>query len=249
MNPAKLRRTAAAALLAITVFALPAFAAKHRAVAHRPPGAAFTLTLVNGVVLDAVTNQPVFGVELNAGERFDSTDTQGRFDLKNVTGFDQLVLTAARSGYQPYTATIGPGGPTNLTIRLTPTPTVTVRLTDGSTKNLDYESLKFGYPLAFTGYIDSEAEDFCKTTDSTKLNIHKSRMARLTGPAQTVEAGACCSGNAQKMTLTLKTGEVLDAIFTDTCQERYKVDVGAREHVSGQFVHLLITDITEIVFP
>ena len=74
-------------------------------------------------------------------------------------------------------------------------------------------------------------------------------MARLTGPAQTVEAGACCTGNAQKMNLTLKTGEVMEVIFTDTCQERYKVDIGAREHISGQFVHILITDIAEIVFP
>lgn len=248
MNPAKLRQPLAAALLVTLALAVPASAAKRRSVAHRTLPAEFTVALINGVVLDAVTDQPVVGVEMNAGIRFDATDTQGRFDLKNVTGRGEIVVTAQRSGYQPFSTRIRPNDPTTLTIRMTPTPTTTVRLTSGEVKTLDTESIKFGYPL-FTGYIESEAEDFCKVTDSTKLNIHRSRMARLAGPAQTVEAGNCCTGNAQKMTLTLKTGEVMDVIFTDTCQERYKVDIGGREHVSGQFVHLLITDIAEVVFP
>jgi hypothetical protein len=248
MNPAKLRRSPAAALLVTLALTVPAFAAKHRAVGHRSPGVEFTVT-VTGVVLDAATNQPVISASVVADTRFDATDTQGRFELKNAKGAGTILVEITRSGYLPQSVRLTPGAPTALTIRMTPTPTVTVRLTDGSVKTLDNESLKFGYPLAFTGYIESEAEDFCVVTDSTKQNINKSRMARIVGPAQTVVAGACCTGNAQKMTLTLKTGEVMDVIFTDTCQERYKVDVGAREHVSGQFVHLLITDIAEIVFP
>ena len=248
MNLAKLRRSLAAALLVTLAVAIPASAAKRRSVAHRVLPAEFTVPLINGVVLDAVTNQPVVGVELSTGIRFDATDTQGRFDLKNVTGRGEIIITASRSGYLPVTVSVKPNDPTTLTIRMTPTPTTTVRLTSGEVKTLDTESIKFGYPL-FTGYIESEAEDFCKITDSTKINVNRSRMARLVGPAQTVEAGECCSGNAQKMTLTLKTGEVMDVIFTDTCQDRYKVDIGGREHVSGQFVHLLITDIAEVVFP
>lgn len=248
MNPAKLSRTVAAALLVSSVLAAPLFAAKHRAVGHRSPGADFTVT-ISGVVLDAVTNQPVVGVELGTGTRFDATDAQGRFDLKNVTGQGSILVDARRSGYLPFSTRVTPGGPTTLTIRMTPTPTVTVRLTNGEVKNLDNESLKFGYPLAFTGYIESETEDFCRISNSAKVSIHKSQMARLVGPAQIVPAGSCCTDNAAKMTLTLKNGEVMDVLFTDTCQERYKVDVGGREHVSGQFVHLLITDIAEIVFP
>ncbi len=247
MNPAKLRRTVAAALLVSAVLAVPAFA-KRRSVAHRSPGAAFTVT-ISGVVLDAVTGQPVVGVELGTGQRFDATDAQGRFELKNASGFGSILVEAKRSGYLPFSTRINPGSPTTLTISMTPTPTVTVRLTNGEVKNLDNESLKFGYPLAFTGYIESETEDFCKISDSTKVSIHKSQMARITGPAQIVPAGSCCTDNAAKMTLTLKNGEVADVLFTDTCQERYKVDVSGREHVSGQFVHLLITDIAEIVCP
>ena len=248
MNPAKLSRTLAVALLASTVLAAPAFAAKHRSVAHRSPGVEFTVN-ISGVVLDNVTNQPVVGVELTTGQRFDSTDTQGRFDLKNATGFGSILVEAKRSGYLPFSTRVTPGGATALTIRMIPTPTVTVRLTNGEVKQLDNESVKFGYPLAFTGYIESETEDFCKISDTSKVSIHKSQMARLAGPAQIVPAGACCTDNATKMTLTLKNGEVHDVLFTDTCQERYKVDIGGREHVSGQFVHLLITDIAEVIFP
>jgi hypothetical protein len=247
MNPAKLRRSVAAALL-VVAFSVPAFAAKRRSVQHRSPGTAVNFTLINGVVIDAVTGAPVVGVELSTGERFDATDTQGRFDLKNVNGFGAIHVTAARSGYLPFATDIAPGDPTTLTIRLTPTPTTTIRLTSGVVKQFDTESIKFGYPV-FTGYVESEAEDFCKVTDHTKLNIHRDKMARLVGPAQTVDAAGCCTGSAQKMTLTLKTGEVMDVIFTDTCQERYKVDVDGRNHVRGDFEHILITDIAEIVFP
>jgi len=248
MNPARLPRSVAVALLVVVSLTAPAWAAKRRSVQHRVLPPEFTVELVNGVVLDAVTNAPVVAVEVTAGFRFDATDAQGRFDLKNVTGRGEVLVTLARSGYQPATISVKPGGQTNFTVRMTPTATTTVRLTNGEVEVLDTESIKFGYPL-FTGYIDSSAEDFCKITDSTHVNIDRSKMAKLTGPAQNVAAGACCTGNAQKMTLTLKTGEVMEVIFTDTCQERYKVDVAGRRHVKGDFVHLLITDIAEIVFP
>jgi hypothetical protein len=248
MNPAKLSRSVAAALLVVSIFSIPASAAKRRSVQHRVLPNEFTVELINGVVLDAVTGAPVISVEVTSGTRYDATNTQGLFDLKNVTGRGEIIINAVRSGYLPVTVSVKPGAPTNLTIRMTPTPTTTVRLTSGEVKVLDTESIKFGYPL-FTGYIESDAEDFCKITDSTKVRIEKAKMAKLVGPAQTVVAGACCTGNAQKMTLTLKTGEVMEVIFTDTCQERYKVDVGGREHANAQFVHLLITDIAEIVFP
>ena len=248
MNPAKLRRFLATALLVTLALAVPA-SAKRRSVAHRVLPSEFTVALINGVVLDAVTSQPVVGVEMNAADlKFDATDTQGRFDLRNVSSRGEIVVKATRSGYQPFAISLKPGDPTTLTIRLTPTPTTTIRLTNGDVKNFDTESVKFGYPV-FTGYVESESEDFCKVTDSTKLTINKSQMARLVGPAQTVAAGACCTGNAQKMTLTLKNGEVMDVIFIDTCQERYKVDVSGRNHVRGDFEHILITDTAEIVFP
>ena len=151
MNPAKLHRPLAAALLALLVLAVPAYA-KRRAAAHRVLPGEFTLPLINGVVIDAATGRPVVGVEVSTGARFDATDNEGRFDLKNVTGRGEIVLTAQRSGYQLFTTVIRQNDSTTLTIRMTPTPTTTIRLTSGEVKTVDTESVKFGYPL-FTGYI------------------------------------------------------------------------------------------------
>jgi hypothetical protein len=248
MNPANPPRSLAAALLIAAAIAAPAFA-KTRAVGHRTLPSEFTVPLINGTVTDAVTGKPVIGADVSGGgNRFDSTDAQGRFDLKSVTGRGSILVTVQRSGYQLASATVTPTGSTTLNIKMSSTPTTTLRLVSGETKVLDTESIKFGYPV-FTGYVESESEDFCKVTDSTKVTYNRAQMAKLTGPAQTVAAGGCCTGNAQKMTLTLKNGEVMEVIFTDTCQERYKVDVDGRNHESGQFEHIPIETIAEVVFP
>lgn len=249
MNPAKLRRLFAAATVAALVFAVPSHASKRRAVAHRLPGVPVSAATLTGVVLDAVTGQPVRVLTVSVGTRSNATDAQGRFELKNAKGFDALIVQTDRSGYQPSTTRVGPNDPKDLTIRVTPTPTVTLRRTNGQTTDVDLESLKFGYPVPFSGYRDSDFEDFCKT-DGTKLRINKSQLKRLVGPATIAAGAACCvAGPAARMTVTLRTGETSDLFFTDTCEDRYVVDLGAREHFGGDFVHILITDIAEIVFP
>lgn len=250
MNPTKLRHSVIATLVAVILIAVPSEAQKkRRAISARSPGVPFTRELLSGQVLDNVTGQPIAFVAVGAGNRTDFTDSQGRFELKNVTGQGYFTLSAERSGYLPYIVQYKPSDPVTLTIRLVPTPTVTIRQTNGTVHQVDMESFKFGYPVPFSGYRDSESEDFC-TADGTRSYIHRSQIARVTGPAVIATGGACCtSGNAAKMTLTLKTGPAMEVFFTDTCEERYQVDVGARQHVSGQFVHIPITDIAEIVFP
>jgi hypothetical protein len=249
MNPVKLRRNLVAALTAVLFIAVPAHAGKRRAVGTRAAGAEFTIDKISGQVLDSVTSQPVAFAAFSAGNRKDTTDAEGRFEVKNAKGYGVMTIEVERSGYQRYTAQFRPNDPTTLTIRLAPTPTVRIRKTNGELLDVDMESLKFGYPVPFSGYRESESEDFC-TADGTKRYIHRAEMAKLTGPAVLVPGGVCCdAGNAAKMTLTLKTGQTLDVLFTDTCEERYKVDVGARIHTTGVFVHIPITDIAEIIFP
>jgi len=249
MNPAKLRRNLLAALAAVLFVAVPSQGQKRRSVGVRSPGVQFTLDVLSGQVLDSVTGQPVIAAAVFGGNRTDVTDTQGRFDLKAITGFGSLTIQVERSGYQAFASTFKPGDPTPLAIRLVPTSTATIRKTNGETLQVDIESLKFGYPVPFSGYRDDESEDFC-TVDGHKLTIHRAQMARLIGPAAIVAGGACCTeGNAAKMTLTLKTGQTMDVLFTDTCQERYKVDIGARVHTTGLFVHVPVTDIAEVIFP
>lgn len=249
MKPVKLRHNVAAALVAALCIAVPAHAGKRRAIGTRSPGAEFTVEVLTGQVLDSVTGQPVAFASFSAGNRRDTTDAEGRFEVKNVHGFGVMTVAVERSGYLPYAAPFRPGDAPTLTIRVAPTPTVTIRKTSGEVLTVDMESLKFGYPVPFSGYREAESDDFC-TLNGQKSYIHRSEMKKLAGPAVLVPGGSCCeAGNAAKMTLTLKSGQTMDVLFTDTCEERYKVDIGARLHTAGTFVHVPITEITEIVFP
>jgi len=249
MNPANLRRTFLVALAAALCLTLPGEAQKRRSVGQRSPGPQFTIEKISGQVLDSVTNQPVVSASISAGNRSDITDAQGRYELKNVRGNGYLLVEVERTGYKPYTARFNQNDNPVMDVRLVPTPTVTIRKTNGDTLVVDMESFKFGYPVPFSGYRDAESDDFC-TSDGRKHYIHRAQMAKITGPAVLVPGGSCCdSGNAAKMTLTLKSGQTMEVIFTDTCEERYKVDIGARLHTAGTFVHVPITEIAEIVFP
>lgn len=250
MNPVKLRRNFVVVLAAALSLAVPAQAAKRRAASTRSPGAPFTLEKITGQVIDSVTGQAVALAAVSAGNRNATTDAQGNFELKNVKGDGYLIVEVDRSGYKPYSAQFKPNDPVTLTVRVVPTRTATLRKTNGEVLEIDMESIKFGYPVPFSGYRDAESDDFCALANGQKSYIHRAQMAKLAGPATVVSGAACCeSGEARKVTLTLKSGQVMDVVFTDTCADRYQVDVGARIHSTGAFVHVPITDIAEIVFP
>lgn len=248
MKHVSLGRSLIAALVVVLCLTLPALGQKRRSVGTRSPGAEFTVEKITGQVLDSVTGLPVSMVHITAGRKSDSSAADGRFEMKNVVGYGYLTIEVDRSGYQPLVKRFNPGDSPELTLRLVPTPTVTIRKTNGETLQVDTESLKFGYPVPFSGYRDSESEDFC-TPDGTARYIHRSEMARMSGPAVAVAGGACCTISVMKMTLTLKSGQTTDVLFKDTCDGRYQVDVGARLHTAGTFVRVPITEITEIVFP
>ena len=247
MSLAKLYRSFLV-VLATFALALPGFAAaKRRAVETRSPGVRFTIS-VTGVVLDATTNQPVRHAKVTAGIRTDTTDAEGKFSLKNATGYGVLNVEAERSGYVTATAKVNPGDTAPVTMRMTPTKTITVHR-GATTTLLDIESVKFGYPVPFSGYRESSTEEFCKA-DGTQVEVNRDAMQRLAGPATLVDNATCCNETKiMKMTLTLKTGETSDVFFTDTCGDHNKVDVGGRDHISGEIVHIPITEINEIVFP
>ena len=248
MNPTKFRSLCTVALATAILISVPA-EAKRRTVRHSAPLTAGP-GMILGLVLDNVTGQPVRLMTVYAGPRATSTDEFGRFQFKNLDTTKPIAIETERSGYLPLQFTVQPNQSRDLTIRVIPTQTISVRSANGQVVQLDTESVKFGYPVPFSGYRESEIEDFCKVSDHSAVAINKSQMKRLAGPAQLVSHGGCCdSGNAAKMTLTLRTNETFDVLFTDTCEERYKVDVGGRDHVTGQFVHILITDIVEMIFP
>lgn len=248
MNPTKTRSWKSAVAIAALLLTVPAFAQKRRAVQHpSPPDPGMSIT-VTGKVLDAVTGAPVVFASVQVGNRSDRTDTTGAFQL-TTTIYGQADLTVQRSGYTVLTQPISGPGPHALTLRVQPTPTVKLRLVDGTEHDVDNESVEFGYVPPFSSYIKNDHDDFCKP-DGTTLVLNRTQFSRITGPATNETAGACCGGTGtpQKINATLKSGEVTPLYFTDSCGG-YSIDFIARDHVSGRMIFAKFSNIAEIIFP
>jgi hypothetical protein len=244
MHPAKLR--CVLVFMLALVASVPALAAgKRRSVRHPSPGTRFVVT-ISGTVLDNVTSQPVRNAIVSAGDFTGVTDSEGKYRLRNVVAFNAVDVKAERSGYVTGTHRLKINEAPEIAFRLTPTQTVTVRRTDGSTATLDVESVRFGHSGTFSGYVPSI--EYCKA-DGTRVPMDFSQMSRITGPGVLATTGPCCDDQVAKMPLTLKNAQTLDMFFIESCGNRYKIDFSGREHVSGEYQYILITDIAEIVFP
>ena len=243
MNPVHLRRIVAATVVA-TLLTVPAMAQRSRSASHPAAKDKFVVT-VTGTVLDDVTGLPVRNAEVSATFS-GATDANGKFRLRNVTAYGAIQIKVGRTGYVTKTHTLKINESPDLTFRLTPTKTVSVRRTDGTTVALDIESVKFGYSPLFAGHV--EIHEVCKS-DGTKLPLDYAQMSRVTGPGVVAGSGPCCNSSITKIPLTLKNGQTFDIFFSDSCAETNKSDFSGRDHVGGSVVYLLLTDIAEIVFP
>lgn len=247
MNPTKTVSWKSAIAIAALVLTVPAMAQKRRAVQHPAPPLPAQSTTVNGKVIDAVTGLPVVSASIRLAEGFDRTDSTGSFNITTkIYGSGEII--AERSGYNPGSQQITGAGPHTVTIRLQSKPTVKLRLTDGTEKDMDLESVEFGYVPPFSSYVKAEFDDFCKPTGAT-IRLSRTDFARITGPSTNESAGSCCGGtSAQKVNATLKTGEATALYFIDSCAG-YTVDFIARDHVTGRVVYTKFSNIAEIIFP
>jgi hypothetical protein len=244
MNSVQLRRSLVAASLVATILAVPAFAQKRRSVAHPTAAAKFVVT-ITGTVVDDVTGQPVRNAIVTAS--FPGvTDANGKFRLRNVTAFGAIQVKVERTGYVTATKTLKINEAPELNFRMTPTQTVTVRRTNGTTAVLDIESVRFGHSALFSGYI--EINEVCKQ-DGTRMPLDFTKVSRIAGPGVVVSSGPCCDKEIAKIPMTLKSGETFDIFFIDSCGDVFKPDFSGREHVSGEFAFIAIPDIAEIIFP
>lgn len=226
--------------------AVPSFAGKRRAVTHPSAGIPFQAT-VQGTVVDAATGLPVHFALVAFGNRTDTTTATGEFLISNATAFGDAAVTVSRTGYETATQIISAAGTHTLSFRVTSKPTVTVKKTDGTTLQIDADSVKLGYVITFSGYAASEEEEFCKT-DGAQVKVHVSQMKRIVGPATLVAQSNCCTRNLQKVRLEQRNGEAGDVFFKDSCSG-YTVDFIGREHVSGEIAYTKFSDVAEIIFP
>lgn len=251
MHSTYARRLFSAALAATVLFVIPAEAAgRRRAVTHPTAGTLLTAEEITGTITDDVTSQPVAAVKVKIGNRTDTTDAAGKFKVKNVASYNgRIVVEAERSGYTPKTLNLTTGGNQVVNLSVHPLPTVHVRKTGGATFEADFESSEFGYPVVFSGYNSATNEQFCKP-NGTAVTIDRSELRRITGPATMVHQAACCTGHdVLKVNAELKTGEITDLYFADTCSGIPSIDFIARDHLTGKIVYTPFSDVAEIVFP
>lgn len=248
MNPFKSLSWKTVVAIALLLTAIPVFAQKRRAVEHPSvPTVPATPVTVTGTVLDAVTGRPVVFADVRLGSRSDRSDRAGKFKV-TTTIQGSGTIQISRSGYTAATQAITGGGTQEFTIRLQPTPTVTLRRANGSSTQLDFESIEFGYVPPFGSYLKGETDDFCKP-GGAQVVLGRNDFARITGPAVLESNASCCtSGQVLKITAQLKGGETTPLYFTDSCLG-YTVDFIGRDHVSGDYVYTKFTDVAEIVFP
>ncbi|HEY0157247.1 MAG TPA: carboxypeptidase-like regulatory domain-containing protein [Thermoanaerobaculia bacterium] len=242
-----LRRLLSVALIATCITAVQSEAAKRRSVKH--PSAPNVITAeITGTVVDDATGLPVVNATVVAGEESDVTDNQGKFTLKNVTGVGSVDLVVTRTGYTEKHVAITTSGKQTITVRVVSRSVVTVKKVDGTTFQLDDNSLEFGFSDLFT-YRSSTDEDFCRP-DGTQIVVKREEISRIVGPATLVPSAACCPGNTvQKVTVTLKAGGTTDLYFSDSCVYTRSVDLVGRNHVTGKVIYTPFSQIAEVVFP
>jgi len=231
------------------VAALPVMAAqKHRAVS-KPINTPFTAS-IKGSVLDASSGQPVAFATIAISNLKVTTTKEGTFELNNVTGNGVNVpVVASRSGYNSDTQTIAGNGSFTLTFHLQSRPTIAVRLTNGSTVQLDDDSVKFGYLILFSGYITTTSQQFCKS-DGTRVTVPITDIKKITGPSQIVTNSSCCTrlnAELQRVKVEQKNGQVDDMTFKDSC-DGYNVDFLGHDHTTGDNVFYKFSEIAEITF-
>lgn len=231
-------------VLSTLVLAIPAFAGKRRAVEHPT----VSTSDITGIVRDSVTGSPVITARVEAGGEHVNTNEEGRFVLHNIDLTAPVSLTVDRTGYVSKTVTVSFGNAQNLTIQLAPEPTASLRKTNGTVLQLDYDSVEFGFLNGFSGYIQAPSEDFCRP-DGTFVTVDRSEMKRLIGPAVRVAHAPCCkTSEVFKIQVELRNGTTTDVYFDDSCSG-YPVDVIARNHVTGVYEYVPFTDTAELVFP
>jgi hypothetical protein len=253
MRPDYLRRTLSFALVAAVLAAVPAVstqaAGRRRAVT--PPSATGKLTAeISGTVVDDVTGHPVASARVTAGGRSDTTDSAGKYQIKNITSYHGVInVEVSRSGYTTKKQTLTTGGVQTLTVRLVSAPTVHVRKVDNSAFDVDLDSVQFGYPVAFSGYRSAEYEDFCNAS-GVPVVVDRTEIRRIIGPAVMVDNATCCPGaQTLKVTVELKTGQTTDMFFVDACNGFPNIDLIGRDHNTGKFEYTPFAQIAEVVFP
>ena len=241
-------RFLAVATLVVTA-ALPASAAvKRRAALSGDPAVATSEATITGTVIDADTGAPVAFATIDAQVRRTSTDANGHYTIK--AQFPKtFTLIVRRTGYEDASQTVTiTGAEVAVTSRLKSRPTIRLRTTAGVSYDFDYETAQFAFLVPLSGYIRSDAGNFCRGNGEA-YTPDKSELKRVIGPVTQVDSSACCPNNRPLQSeVETKAGQRFTVVYVDSCLGT-EVDFIGRDHVTGQFIFTKMQDVAEIVFP
>jgi len=234
----------ALSISAVTLLSLPALAATPRR--HASP-APYNVK-ITGVVIDATTSKPVASVDVSIvnSKTKVATDAEGKFTMTALGGFS-VGVEASRSGYTAQTKTVSATHDTAVNFTLTPTATATVREVNGTTTQVDAESIKLAYLVPFSGYVSATTGNFC-LADGNVTHPEISEISKLIGPATPQTVSKCCNFPIMSMQVVFKSGQTQTVYLADSCFGN-EVDVLGREHNSGQFVYFNLTNVAEVTLP
>src|SRR5437762_648827 len=252
----RLIRRSAVAAAAIIIAMLPLAAQTARRRAALPPSSTAVVTLT-GFIRDATNGQALANAQVSAeGLKSAVTDTRGVYSIQ-ISKNRNVAVTAEQFAFNPQTVSVFGAEGAHADFNLTPKAVVTVKLTklqgdDPATAKdtfiLDIDTAQFAYLIPFSGYVRSDAGNFCKD-DGTSITPDKHAIKRVIGPAVSIDNAGCCKiGPVMKAQLELKTGESFPVYFNDSCFGN-EVDFLGREKSSGQYQYFRFADIAEVDFP
>jgi len=235
-------------LLPMLIATLPLSAAqtRERAVQKTP-----TTVTVTGVVRDA-SGAPVAGAIVHSGTYHSNPNgsvADGKYSIDLPIG-RPVLITVDDFAFDSVTQTFTPTKTANsLDIQMTkPRPAVTVKLSNGDTHVLDLGTSQFGYYISLSGYVRFDNANLCKP-DGSAFAPSKSDIARIVGPATSVNFSPCCTrGPVMTANLQMKSGDQSAVYFNDSCFGS-EVDFIGRERSTGQWMYFNFANIAEIDFP
>jgi hypothetical protein len=219
-------------------------ATRHRAVSALPQ------VTITGVVRDAATGLPVPGAIVHSGSSFSNrqgTALDGKYTL-TLPGGRATLITAEDFSFEPVTATLTPAAGGTLDFDLTkPRPAVTIKLINGESHVLDLGTSQFAYYVVLSGYVRFDNANLCKP-DGSHIAPAKTDFVRIVGPLTPVNSSACCTlGPIMAANIELKSGEKMQAYFSESCFG--EIDFIGRERSTAQYQFFNFANIQEIDFP
>jgi carboxypeptidase-like protein len=237
-------RAAFAAVLSLIIASAVLAAPRRRAALARGPKTDATLT---GTVKDASSGAALPQVQVTSGtNNVAHTATNGTFVVTIPMGKD-VPLTFTRSGYNTLTSTVNIAHDDSRTFQMTSLPTVKVRQLDGTTLELDTDTVEFGYLAPFTGYTKDRKMNLC-TTAGQAFTPDRADIHRITGPIQFNDPACCDKGALPGVNVELKAGGNTTGGFVDACVG-YHEDLIGLDHKTGLAAYIHFSDISEITFP